>query len=166
VTNNSFSHYRNTPSLLSVLSEDSMDIFPFSFCLCYNPQPSYDEDDDDYGDIWRDSGESAVYDPYLSEKLRVGGEVEAAAVKRTKLFLGLDKEVEGEQPIGLMWQPSSINDKIKVEESLVDGSIWQAVKAVTRVNADKMDILDLLLDDERIREYDEMFDFSEVHVIE
>lgn len=142
-----------------------MDIFHFSYCLCFNPQPSCEEDDDDYGDIWRDSGESAVYDPYLSEKLRVGGEIEAAAVKRTKLFLGLEKEVEGDKPIGLSWQPSSIKDKIKVEESLVDGSIWQAVKAVTIVNADKMDVLDLLLDDDRIKEYDEMFDFSEVHIM-
>lgn len=141
-----------------------MDIFSFSFCLCYNPQPSFEEDDDDYGDIWRDSGESDVYDPYLSEKLRVGGEVEAASVKRMKLFIGLEKDCEGQKPLGLMWQPSSLKDKIKVEESLVDGSIWQAVKAVTQINADKLDILDLLLDEGRVGEYDDMFDFSEVNV--
>ena len=135
----------------------------FFRCFCYQPHPLADDDEDDYGDIWRDSDGSNVYDQYLNEKIRIGTEVEIASIDRMKSFLGL-KGIDSAQTNTehLQWQLSSSKDKIQVEESVVLGSVWQAVKAFTVVKADKMDILKLIMDDSRIYEYDDMFDFSKV----
>lgn len=80
-----------------------------------------------------------------------------------KHFLGLQCSDNFQTPSDqLQWLFSSLKDKIKVEESTVLGSIWQAVKASTVVKANKMDILALIMDNSRIHEYDDMFDFSKV----
>lgn len=132
-----------------------------AFCLCYHHQPD-EEEEDDYGDVWRDTEGGGDYDPYLAEKMRIGSEVEAASIKRMKFFVGLDENNAIITPPGLLWQPFSSKDNIDVKDAFIEGSIWQAVKASTRVNADRMKILDLIMDDNRIHEYDDMFDFSKV----
>lgn len=135
----------------------------FFLCFCYQPPPIADDDEDDYGDVWRDSEGLNVYDQYLNEKIRIGTDIEVASIERMKFFLGLMGNDSAETPVEhLQWQLSSTKDKIQVEESMVPGSIWQAVRAYTAVKADKMDILKLIMDDSRIHEYDDMFDFSKV----
>lgn len=136
----------------------------FFLCFCFQPPPLADDDDEnDYGDVWRDSKGVNVYDQYLNEKIRIGTEVEIASIEKIKLFLGLQCSDNFQTPSDqLQWQFSSLKDKIKVEESIVLGSIWQAVKASTVIKANKMDILTLIMDSSRIHEYDDMFDFSKV----
>ena len=136
----------------------------FFLCFCYQSHPLADDEEDDYGDIWRDSEGVNIYDQYLNEKIRIGTEVETVSIERMKTFLGLKCSDCAQEPTEqLQWQLSSVKDKIQVEESIVLGSIWQAVRAFTVVKADKMDILKLIMDDSRIYEYDDMFDFSKVH---
>jgi hypothetical protein len=135
----------------------------FFLCFCFQPPPLADDDEDDYGDIWRDSEGVNVYDQYLNEKIRIGTEVEVVSIEKMKVFLGLQCFDNFETPSDqLQWQLSSLKDKIKVEESMVLGSVWQAVKASTVIKANKMDILTLIMDNSRIHEYDDMFDFSKV----
>lgn len=135
----------------------------FAFCLCFHHQPE-EEEEEDYGDVWRDAEGGSDYDPYLADKMRIGIDAEAASIKRMKLFVGLEENDRDIMPVGPHWQPFSSKDNIEVKDAVIEGSIWQAVKATTRVKADRMKILDLILDDSRIHEYDEMFDFSKVRI--
>ena len=49
---------------------------------------------------------------------------------------------------------------VDVYTSVVAGSAWQALQATCMMKAYKYDILDILMDDNRIGEYDDMYDFS------
>ena len=86
-------------------------------------------------------------------------EVAAASVAFMKLYLCLEKESAGIPSLQLDWQQRVSKKNMVVFSSMVAGSHWQAIRAVTTVRADKAAILALLLDDARIGEFDDMFDF-------
>ena len=90
---------------------------------------------------------------------REGREVAAASVACMRLYLGLEKESAGTPALQLDWQQRVTKKNMVVYSSMVAGSHWQAIRAVTTIRADKAAILALLLDDARIGEFDDMFDF-------
>lgn len=59
----------------------------------------------------------------------------------------------------LDWQLKVNKQNISVEASKVVGSTWQAIRGRTHMQAPKEKILKLVLDDDRIGEFDDMFDF-------
>ena len=97
-----------------------------------------------------------------TENVKIGKVIESESIHRMKIYTGLDKETKDEPLVGLNWQPCSSRDNVRVDASPVIGSFWQAVRAVTNIKADKFDILNLVIDDSRIAEFDDMFDFSQV----
>ena len=56
------------------------------------------------------------------------------------------------------WVQKASKKSVIVFSTMTPGSNWQAVKAVTSMQAKKRDILNLLLDDNRIGEFDDMFE--------
>ena len=106
---------------------------------------------------------SSVSSPIVdTENVRMGKLVESESIHRMKVYAGLEKETDDEPLVGLNWQPCSSRENVSVDASAVIGSFWQAVRAVTEVKADKFDVLKLVIDDSRIGEFDDMFDFSQV----
>jgi hypothetical protein len=62
----------------------------------------------------------------------------------------------------LDWQQKVNKGTITVDASKVAGSTWQAIRGKMLMQAQKEKILDLLLNDDRIGEFDDMFDFYKV----
>jgi hypothetical protein len=69
---------------------------------------------------------------------------------------------ECEIPLNIDWQPKGSKKGVSVESSMVSGSNWQAIKAVTGMRADKNSIVKLIMNDNRMGEFDDMFDFARV----
>jgi hypothetical protein len=64
----------------------------------------------------------------------------------------------------LDWQTRVTKPNLTVDTSKVAGSTWQAIKGKTVMLAKKEAILQLLINDDRIGEFDDMFDFYKVRV--
>jgi hypothetical protein len=62
----------------------------------------------------------------------------------------------------LEWHHRATKKKTTVETSMVPGSSWHAIKATTVIDAKKASILQLLISDERMSEFDDMIDFVTV----
>lgn len=52
--------------------------------------------------------------------------------------------------------------KINIYSSMISGSLWQAMKAVTYLSAAREDIFLLLTDDDRMADFDDMVDYVQV----
>ena len=99
-----------------------------------------------------------------SAHVSMGKDVEAESILKMKIYTGLEPDSSDESSVQLNWQPCSSRENVNVEASAVAGSFWQAVRAVTEIKGNKRDILKLIIDDSRIGEFDDMFDFSQVMV--
>jgi hypothetical protein len=75
--------------------------------------------------------------------------------------MGLE-EAPANSPMVFDWQLRASKKEAKIWTSPVAHSAWQAIKGSTVLKADKLDILKLFLDDDRIGEYDDMFDSYKV----
>jgi len=117
--------------------------------------------------------------PFVAESAAVA----AAAVALMKVYLGLEAEPPGTEPLRLDWQQRAADKGIVAYTTMVAGrwgsvyslqpsscgthnntpffpfcSSWQAIRAMTVVGAGKDIVMKLLLDDGRIGEFDDMFD--------
>ena len=98
-----------------------------------------------------------------NEHVSMGKSVEAESIRKMKVYTGLESDSDDDSSVQLNWQPAvSSRDNVSVEASAVAGSFWQAVRATADIKGSKMDILKLIMNDSRIGEYDDMFDFSKV----
>lgn len=98
-----------------------------------------------------------------SENIRTGEDVEAESVDVMRIYVGLETDCDDDSCVQLHWQPAvSSRDNVSVAACVVAGSSWRAVRGVADIKGSKMDILALVMNDSRIGEYDDMFDFSEV----
>ena len=80
----------------------------------------------------------------------------------------MNRSVDNDVPVesmNLCWQQRASGKKIVVESSMVEGSIWQAIKATTYIVAPRDDIVRLLVDDDRLGEFDEMVDRIQVRML-
>ncbi len=68
-------------------------------------------------------------------------------------------------PIHLLWQPRASKKQISVSTSPIPDSTWQVLKAITAIQANKQDVLQLLIDDDRVKEFDDMIDNVEVNFV-
>jgi hypothetical protein len=67
---------------------------------------------------------------------------------------------QAKQIITFEWVNKYSKKGVEVFTSVVPGSAWQALKATCIMKANKYDIVDFLMDDDRLGEYDDMYDFS------
>lgn len=76
------------------------------------------------------------------------------------IYLGLaeNQNLSMMKELGIEWIEKSKRNKTTVYSCLLPGNSWQAVRAVTSFQASKESILALLLNDDRISEFDEFFD--------
>lgn len=82
----------------------------------------------------------------------------AEAKHLLKVYLGLEQQGDDEVPLGLDWKEKKREKTVVVSGTSVTGNTWNAVRAVGCVRASKEEILKLLLNDQRIGEFDDMFD--------
>ena len=97
-----------------------------------------------------------------SEQVRLGKCAERESLQRMKSYSGFADDSDDELKVNMKWLTSISREGVSVESSAVIGSFWQAIRATTEIRGEKMAILNLLMDDSRIREYDDVFDFSQV----
>ena len=64
--------------------------------------------------------------------------------------------------LGLDWIRKVSKGAVTVDTSLVTGSTWQAIRGKMSIQANPEKIRDLLINDDRIGEFDDMFDFYKV----
>lgn len=88
-----------------------------------------------------------------------GSVIAATALNKIRQFMGLS---EDSADLALDWQLKLSKSGTDVYTSMVEGSIWSAIKARRVLSGTKEDLKKLLLDDERIAEYDDMFDCAKV----
>ena len=98
---------------------------------------------------------STEMDPVISKGLFVASE----AFSLYRLYLGIDSDDNGK--LTLDWQFKDKKKGVSVCASMVNGSTWQAIKACTYIKTKKEKLLQLLTDDSRISEFDDMFDFCQ-----
>lgn len=91
--------------------------------------------------------------PWVAES---GAQLAGEAQRLMKIYTGLDPVAM--KRIGLEWQEKGRRNNTTVYSSMLPGNCWQAVKSVTSFQASKEEILELLLNDNRICEFDEIFD--------
>jgi hypothetical protein len=97
------------------------------------------------------------------KKLKIlGKNIAKESIKYLQIYNGRLQNDSNEPSLDLNFEPFNSRDDVNVETSAVTDSIWQAIKAVTNIKIDKMEILKLLSADGRMGEYDDMFDFSQV----
>jgi hypothetical protein len=102
-----------------------------------------------------------------------GNQICEIGIKLLKVYLGLEGKYdlsfvkkrsgsmeECEIPSDIDWKPKGNKNGVSVERSMISGSNWQAVRAVTGMRADKHSIVKLIMNDNRIGEFDDMFDFA------
>ncbi len=83
-------------------------------------------------------------------------EVALDAISMMKMSLG---HMPDTRNMGLQWERKLDNKTVTVDCSPVNGSDWAAIKGITMArHADIEDIIALLSNDERTKEYDNMFD--------
>lgn len=93
-------------------------------------------------------------DPIQAEGIAVSTE----AKRLIQVYLGTMKQKENLPSLMLDWQTRDKKKGVSVQTSPVAGNNWNAIKATTIINSKKEVILNLLLDDNRIGEFDDMFD--------
>jgi hypothetical protein len=97
-----------------------------------------------------------------NQKLKIlGQEVAKDSIKYVQLYNGR-VQTGSNDSLNLKFESFSTRDNVIVETSAVTDSIWQAIKAVTNIKIEKMEILKLVNSDTRMGEYDDMFDFCQV----
>jgi hypothetical protein len=102
-----------------------------------------------------------------------GKQICEIGIRLLKVYLGLEGQYdlslvkkrsgskeECETPLNIDWQSKGNKKGVSVESSMVSGSNWQAVRAVTGMRADKHSIVKLIMNDNRMGEFDDMFDFA------
>ena len=97
--------------------------------------------------------------PNLSkdEEISKGLELAKNALQKLKIYIG--EMVEStETPLNLNWVAGYSRDGVSVRSSAVTNSSWVVVQGMTIIKADKMAIKDLYLNDDRLKDYDDMFD--------
>jgi hypothetical protein len=110
------------------------------------------EDDEDDDDDALPPREVTPYDHHLPEFENVA----EIAVDMIKMFLG---HIPDTRDMGLQWERKLDNKTVTVDGSPVNGSDWAAIKGTTIARrADMEDIIALLSNDDRTKEYDNMFD--------
>ena len=83
-------------------------------------------------------------------------EVALEAIHLIKIFLGHNPDTK---KLGLAWERKLTNKTVTVDCSPVNGSNWAAIRGVTMARSvDIEDIIALLSNDDRTKEYDNMFD--------
>jgi hypothetical protein len=93
----------------------------------------------------------------------IGATTAFESLRKIKLYLGMDQtRMEIMEEMGIDWQLKVTKPVINIFSTMIVNSSWQAIKAITIMRADKKDLLNLLTDDSRMREYDDMFDYSTV----
>ena len=89
-----------------------------------------------------------------------GLEIAVTSIRMMKVYLGLESDVSSlGTSLSLDWQQRVAKKNLTVSSTMVVGSHWQAVRAITTVAAEKDVILALLSNDCRMGEFDDMFDF-------
>ena len=109
------------------------------------------------------NGSPKKVSPGLSRHLSDAADVSDFAkdsFKRMFQYLGIDKSETAQRELGLNWELKVQKDGIEVSTTMVKGSTWQAIKGITYALADKHVIRNLLIDDKRMGEFDDMFDYS------
>ena len=71
---------------------------------------------------------------------------------------------ESKECLGIDWQIKVNRDNMKVYSSTVNSSTWSAIKAVTVMRAEPIDLLEVLVDANRMGDYDSMFNTHQVSV--
>ena len=71
---------------------------------------------------------------------------------------------ESKESLGIDWQIKVNRDNMKVYSSTVNSSTWSAIKAVTVMRAEPIDLLEVLVDINRMGDYDSMFNTHQVSV--
>ena len=94
---------------------------------------------------------STPFDKYLSEFEVLRDE----AVKMIQVYLGI---LEDDMGLGLQWEEKVKNKDVTVYGTPVNGSDWNAIKGITDMKVDMDGILNLIMNDDRTKEYDQMFD--------
>ena len=88
--------------------------------------------------------------------------VAATSIELMKMYLGLGMEDQESKNIlismQLDWQQRIKNKTMHVSTTMVKDSQWNAIRAVTTIHADLPQIVELLIDDNRITEFDDMVD--------
>ena len=97
-----------------------------------------------------------------SEQVRLSKCAAKESLRRMKSYCGLADDLDDDLELNIKWLPSMSKEGVSVESSTVVGSFWQAIRATTEIEGEKMAILSLLMNDSRISEYDDVFDFSQV----
>ena len=101
-------------------------------------------------------------DFYVTEGL----ELASKSIKLMKEYLGvlqsasrLSSADKGSMSLSVDWQVRVQKDHMTVSSATVPGSQWNAIRAITTMHSDIKQIVDLLIDDNRINEFDDMVDF-------
>eukprot|EP01038_Epipyxis_sp_PR26KG_P012645 gene12645-16953_t len=81
------------------------------------------------------------------------------ALSKIRLYLGIDETRNESIELGLDWQLKVNKNNVTIHSSMVNNNNWQAIKAVTTICANKYKLVQLLVDDSRMGEYDDMFDY-------
>ena len=92
-------------------------------------------------------------------RVTAGRRLSQIAVDMFQVYVG--RKVVAGVELGLDWAVKGSQTGVTVEASAVCGSNWNAVRARGVINGSKEDILKLLTDDNRIGEFDDMFDFCQ-----
>lgn len=92
--------------------------------------------------------------------VKEGLEIAVTSIRMMKVYLGLESDVTSlGTSLSLDWQQRVAKKNLTVSSTMVAGSNWQAVRAITTIAAEKDVILALLSNDCRMGEFDDMFDF-------
>ena len=98
-----------------------------------------------------------LHSSLANSQIPLGQEIASTSISMLRIFLGIDDDFQN--TFGLNWAEVAVRDKVTCRSSTVTGNAWNAVSCSTRIDADKTTIFDLLFDDSRAPEFDDMFDF-------
>ena len=112
-----------------------------------------------------DTGHLTPWDVSVELFLNEAMELCDSGFRLLSIYMGSKNEytlstLEGSVAFDVDWQSKGSRHGVCVESSMVAGSTWQAVRAVSRMTSDKQSILQLLIDDSRMHQFDNMFDFA------
>ena len=109
--------------------------------------------------ITKDVTESVSPESYVEEGMNVA----STSIALMKIYLGLGMEEQESKNIlasmQLDWQQRTRTKTMNISTTMVKDSTWNAIRAITTMHSDIKQIVDLLIDDNRINEFDDMVDF-------
>ena len=117
----------------------------------------------DNSNVSSGTDEKIISQKSLTDFVEDGKEIGRKATLIMKVFLGLEEDTE--DSYCLKWGKETLRDGIAGRSSPVVGNTWNAVIAKTRVAASQSALFDLLFNDSRITEYDDMFDTYKVSLL-